>query len=71
VALASAFEKLLASPFLDPLQRILDGPKAPGGDLEFTFPTKAMENRSPERQMIENVLRWCASHAHELAPAGS
>jgi hypothetical protein len=70
-ALASALEKLLASSFLDPLQTLLDGAKAPRSDEEFTIPSKPMANQDDARQRIEQVMVWCAGHAQELAPADS
>jgi len=70
-ALASALEKLLASSFLDPLQTLLDGAQGPRSDVEFTIPSKLMENQDAARQAIERVAVWCAGHAQELAPAGS
>ena len=70
-ALAAALEKLLASSFLDPLQTLLDKENASRGDQEFTIPSRLMENQEPVRQMIGNVMVWCAGHAQELAPADS
>jgi len=70
-ALASAFEKLLANSFLNPLQTLLDGAAAPRGDQEFTIPTRPVKNQDPARPAFEHVMVWCAGHAQELAPAGS
>jgi hypothetical protein len=70
-ALASAIEKLLASSFLDPLQALLDKEEGSRGDQEFTIPSRPQQNQEPVRQMIENVMVWCAGHAPELAPADS
>ena len=70
-ALASALEKLLASSFLDPYQKLLDAAIPPRSDDEFTIPSKAKENQDEIQQAIERVMVWCAGHAQELTPADS
>jgi hypothetical protein len=69
--LASALEKLLASSFLDPFQKLLDAANSPRSDDEFTIPSKPMKNQDEIQQAFERVMVWCAGHAQELAPAGS
>ncbi len=70
-ALASALEKLLASSFLDPYQKLLDAANSPRSDDVFTIPSKPMKNQDEIQQVIERVMVWCAGHAQELAPADS
>src|ERR1039458_4110068 len=70
-ALASALEKLLASSFLDPYQKLLDAANPSRSDDEFTIPSKPMKNQDEFQQAIKRVMVWCAGHAQELAPADS